>query len=94
MPARAEGFRAIPSVAEAAARPWPSPQPAEAIAIETPAKTATQLVAAGVPPWAKAGTAKHNADKLMNTLLNVPIVFSPMKCRQWVVDVTVQTSSR
>jgi hypothetical protein len=62
--------------------------------MEMPAKTATQLVPAAAPPWANAGTAKHNAESPMNTLLNVRIFFSPMKCRQWVVDVTVQTPSR
>src|SRR6185437_13305623 len=98
MPARAAGFLAKASVAEAVARPWPMPHPADAIAMENPAEIATQLVALEVPPCAKAGTAKQRADSAINTFLKIPsmlrICFSPMKCRQWVVDVTVQTPSR
>src|SRR5713101_4873504 len=75
MAALAEGLRAIPSVAEAAARPWPIPHPAAAIAMAIPAAAATQLVVPAAPsPWAKAGTAKHRADSAINTLLKVRIM--------------------
>src|SRR5260370_35191247 len=83
MAALAEGLRAIPSVAEAAARPWPIPHPAAAIAMAIPAAAATQLVVPAAPsPWARAGTAKQRADSAINMLLKVRsrirIVFSPM----------------
>src|SRR5581483_10764885 len=98
IPARGEGLGARASVAEAVARPWPIPHPAEAIAIPNPAEIATQFAPPEVPPCANAGTAKQSADNAMNTFFKTPsvlrIVFSPMNCRQWVVDVTVQTPSR
>jgi hypothetical protein len=71
------------------------PHPAEAIAIENPAAIATQLVPPASPPCANAGMAKQSADSAINKLLNTLLIFlPPMNCRQWVVDVTVQTPSR
>src|SRR5258705_12573338 len=75
MAALADGFRAMASVAEAVARPWPSPHPAAAIAIASPENAATQFVGAAAPPSANAGTAKHNADRTISTLLKMRICF-------------------
>src|ERR1700747_3571709 len=88
MPGRAAGFLPNASAADAVAFAWPKAHKPEAMAMEKPAVTATQLVAADSPPWANAGAAKHSRESAMKRFLSLRIVLSPrMNCRQWVVDV-------
>src|SRR6267154_663508 len=87
MPGRAAGLRAKDSVAAATALPCARPHTAEAIAMENPAVMAIQLVSLA-PPCAKAGMAKHRADRVMNRYFKVRMVVFLLVSifRQWVVD--------
>src|SRR5437588_4731215 len=73
MPGRAEGLRARPSAAAAVALACAIPQTAEAIAMAKPEVMATQLTVEAWPACANAGTARHSADGIMNTLLSLRI---------------------
>src|ERR1700746_1567609 len=87
MPGRAAGLRAKDSGEAQTALPWPKPHTAEAIAMENPAVMAIQLVSLA-PPCAKAGMAKHRADRVINKYFKVRMVVFLLvsNFRQWVVD--------
>src|SRR5258706_3508074 len=74
MPGRAAGLRAKDSVAAATALPCARPHTAEAIAMENPAVMAIQWVSPPASPCAKAGMAKHRADRVMNKYFKVRMV--------------------